>query len=253
MPLSLISLNIERAKHLDLVIPFLREAKPDIVCLQEVREPDIPRFQDALGAEAYFTPMAHHPSDGEPAVIGICIFSRIPFISKSTDFYHGDPARLPNATEKPEQITDDAVAASINCAVSFVEVEKNSALFKVGTTHFLWSREGKLSVHQNEAMTNLLAILQKRGEFVLTGDFNAPRGGEIFSMLASNYKDNIPLTYKTSIDASLHRAGKTHAEELADKMVDGLFSTPAFSVSDVNLVPGVSDHMAVIANITRPS
>jgi hypothetical protein len=34
-------------------------------------------------------------------------------------------------------------------------------------------------------------------------------------------------------------------------MVDGLFTTPAYEAQDVKLVDGVSDHMAVVAPITK--
>ncbi len=39
--------------------------------------------------------------------------------------------------------------------------------------------------------------------------------------------------------------------ELADKMVDGLFTTPAYRASDVRLQFGVSDHVAIVATIEK--
>jgi endonuclease/exonuclease/phosphatase family metal-dependent hydrolase len=101
-----------------------------------------------------------------------------------------------------------------------------------------------------------LGILETQGEFVLTGDFNAPRmhkgnPGEIFSAIASRYTDNIPVHYETSIDASLHRNGKTRPLDFVDKMVDGLFTTPVYTAHDVGLHFGVSDHAAVSAIISK--
>src|SRR3989344_7540447 len=101
--LKLISLNIERAKHLDLVVPFLREQTPDVVCLQEVREPDIALLKKSINAGGHiFAPMARHPSDGNPAVVGTCIISRIPIRKSVIDYYHGDPNAIPNAIDRPE-------------------------------------------------------------------------------------------------------------------------------------------------------
>jgi hypothetical protein len=74
---------------------------------------------------------------------------------------------------------------------------------------------------------------------------NAPRGKESFSRLAKKYKDNIPPEYKTSIDQNLHKVKGIQF------MVDGLFTTPSYKASDVKLVDGVSDHMAVVAEITK--
>ena len=34
-------------------------------------------------------------------------------------------------------------------------------------------------------------------------------------------------------------------------MVDGLFTTPKYIASNVKLEPGVSDHMAIVANIEK--
>jgi endonuclease/exonuclease/phosphatase family metal-dependent hydrolase len=94
-------------------------------------------------------------------------------------------------------------------------------------------------------MKNLLALLAKTPELILCGDFNAPRGGEIFKMLADKYKDNIPPEYDSSLDTELHRIGK-----IKKLMVDGLFTTSAYIVSDVKLSEGVSDHKAVTAIIS---
>ncbi len=59
------------------------------------------------------------------------------------------------------------------------------------------------------------------------------------------YTDNIPSCYTTSIDPHLHRAGAL------DLLVDVLFTTPKYRASDVRLVSGLSDHMAVAGNIEK--
>ena len=84
-----------------------------------------------------------------------------------------------------------------------------------------------------------------QSSFVLTGDFNAPRGGEIFAELASRYKDNIPNHYQSSLDPDLHRVKNLKL------MVDGLFSTPDYNLGEVRLINGVSDHLAVAAKVSK--
>ena len=49
--IRLVSLNIERRKHLNRILPFLQEYKPDVVCMQELFEKDVPYFEQALGIE----------------------------------------------------------------------------------------------------------------------------------------------------------------------------------------------------------
>ncbi len=78
---------------------------------------------------------------------------------------------------------------------------------------------------------------------MLCGDFNAPRGGPVFDKLADHLADNIPPAATTTIDPNLHRSG---ALEL---VVDGLFTSPHFTASDVALHPGLSDHQGVTATI----
>ena len=104
---------------------------------------------------------------------------------------------------------------------------------------------GESTAFQLEDVENMLALVKGLGEIVLVGDFNAPRGGETFSRIAKHYKDNIPAKYATSIDQHLHKV------KGLQYMVDGLFTTPAYSASDVKLVDGVSDHMAIVANMHK--
>ncbi|HXK38466.1 MAG TPA: endonuclease/exonuclease/phosphatase family protein [Candidatus Paceibacterota bacterium] len=241
--IKLISLNIERSKHLGTVLPFLDAQKPDIVCVQEILENDILRFVAALdGAEYVFAPaLRHMETQGNP-IVGEAIFSRLRVARQDIQYYVG------NANDIPESRPSEAAKTGRslqNCTLVTAAVEKEGNLFTVGTTHFTWSLDGEPSMAQRMNMKELLGILKLREEFVLTGDFNAPRGGEIFSMLANAYKDNVPARYTTSIDGRLHRAGQLNL------MVDGLFSTPQYSVSNVEMVCGLSDHCALVATVSK--
>lgn len=252
--LSLISVNIEQSRHLDRVLPFLTSRMPDVLCLQELYETDIPRFAEVLGSVSHsFAPMMlRDEGEGKTAVMGIGIFSRLPVRSQATDFYHrgSDP-------EVPYDYTDLESRNRTHSGILLSSIlEKDGVDFTIATTHFTWSERGEATDYQRRDMQALLGILNTKGEFVLCGDFNAPRihegqPGEVFSMLSSRYKDNIPAQYETSIDASLHRNGKDHPDELADKMVDGLFTTLAYAASGVELHTGLSDHCAITATISR--
>ena len=117
------------------------------------------------------------------------------------------------------------------------------------TTNFTWSEHGQPDRYQRQDVRALLDTVLPLGDIVLCGDFNAPRGGEIFSFLAERLKDNIPRRYKTSLDIALHRAGKERPEELADKMVDGFFTSHGYRASGVRLERGVSDHCAIVGTV----
>ncbi len=248
MNFSLVSVNIERSKHLDRVIPFLQSRTPDVACFQELCEADIETIMAACGAQSvHFSPMSRTIDlDNSASVQGPCIMSKYPMLMSRTATYAGDDSRIPEA-----RVGDQSTYDTANYALLTADIAIQSDTVRVCTTHFLWSPRGSVTEKQRVGMRGLVKELEQSGDFVLTGDFNAPRGGEMFNELASRWKDNIPLQYKTSIDVELHRAGKTHADELATKMVDGLFTTPYYEASEVTLVSGVSDHCAVVADILR--
>ena len=73
----------------------------------------------------------------------------------------------------------------------------------------------------------------------------------VLTFLKASDADNIPPQYPTSIDVTLHKRGRERPHEFADKMVDGLFTTPGYRARDVELHFGISDHAAVTALIER--
>lgn len=243
--LKLVSVNIERAKHYDRLLPFLKRESADVVCMQEVRKPDIPLLEEALGgARCMYAPVHFHPSDGNPALVGSALFSKLSVEESVVSYYVGRADDIPETCINPDGSPKDQTT-TMNCALVFATFEKGGAQFRIGTTHFTWSPRGEATEAQRKDMRALLAALTKEQNFVLTGDFNAPRGGEIFSMLAEQYRDNVPLSYTSSIDGTLHRAGRL------ELMVDGMFSTPGYAVSDVRMVSGVSDHCALVATVEK--
>ena len=249
--ISFVSVNIEGAKHLDLVETFLKAQAPEVVCIQELFERDIERISASLGnAHAKFLPMMRRDDQrGDMNLRGVGIFTSLPITASSLEYYRGDPAALRDYDET----NLDTKYHTQNMGVLFCEVKKDDVIFKIGTTHFTWTPKGGADDFQRKDIKSLLGVLASSGEFVLAGDFNAPRihegePGEIFSQLAAAYKDNIPAQYTTSLDPARHRAP---LDEQADKMVDGLFTTPAYTASDVALQAGVSDHCAITATITR--
>lgn len=245
MALRLVSVNIERSKHLDLVETFLRQERPDVVCMQELMEYDVAYFENICGGPCLFTPSTRHPAEDCPGIMGTGIFSQLPVVGSAERYYLGTRDVIPDFDFTNAQTKH----ATETRAVAYYDVEKEGRVFRIGTTHFTWTPDGSPDDLQRADLKHLFATLEDMGEFVLAGDFNAPRinrngtPGEIFSAIAATYKDNIPAEYTTSIDGSIHRAGPL------PYMVDGLFSTPAYEVSDVVLHPGVSDHMAVTATI----
>ena len=246
--MKLISVNINLKKQLATVWPFLREQKEkaDIVCLQEIYKEDLEEFAKEFGMKPVFAPMSNigKKVHTEPPFFpyGVGILSALPIQDIQTSYYRGTEEE---ARTKPfsGNSKDDAHP------LLRVTVQKGDQAFTIGTTHFTWSPDGKADDAQRRDIQNLLAVVEQIPELILCGDFNAPRGGEIFDAIAEKYKDNIPAEYATSIDLELHRDGeKMHHKSL---MVDGLFTTPQYKCSNVRLVRGVSDHCAIVAEIQK--
>lgn len=236
MSLRVVSLNIERSSHLEIILPFLSSQKPDAVCLQELMEYDVAYVERSLGMHALFAPMNVHKAEGKPGLMGVGIFSPLLMTNPQCSYYAGDPSNIPHMPQHNKMINYVLVSSAIN---------KENETFYIANTHFPWTPDGSASDFQREAMQKLLTILSDSGEFVLCGDFNAPRGGEIFAALATRYQDNIPPEYVTSLDRTLHRAGHL------DLVVDGLFSTPQYRVFNVEMICGVSDHCALVGEVEK--
>lgn len=239
--LKLISLNIEKDRHLERVIPFLSEKMPDVFCVQEIYESSIPIIAESLPGSAYvYVPMTGRPKENPPQMQGVAIFSRLPIKAHNVPYYVGAPEKVPDSDD-----SDPSTYNASNRPLVVCDVGKDGTVFRVCTTHFTWTPDGNPTDEQRNDIKALLTLLDGAGEFVLAGDFNVSRGGELFGVLAQHYKDNVPPRYTTSIDGDLHRRGQLN------RMVDGIFSTPSYVVSDVELISGISDHCALVATIIK--
>jgi endonuclease/exonuclease/phosphatase family metal-dependent hydrolase len=239
--IKLVSLNVEKYKHVDSVLKFLQHADADVICLQELFEPHVAPIARMLNMQSVFAPTTYFSAEPEyPKVLeGMGLFTRLSLTDVRKQLYMGNPDAVPIYNDK----SDDQ--SNVNFSLLTAKVEKENALFQIGTTHFAWSPEGTATDEQRMAMQRLLGLLAQYNEMILCGDFNAPRGREIFQMLADVYKDNIPISYTTSIDPNIHRSGAI------EYMVDGLFTTPHYNADNVRLIGGVSDHCAIAADVAR--
>jgi len=245
--MKLVSINIELNKHYSTVLDFIKKEKPDVICLQELLEDDFIRFKKELGIEGVFKAFSYfkkHPHYDESIwgkKQGVAIFSKN-IVDSCSIFYVGREENL--LKSRDEYFSNEENTKNRVLLWTDIEDEKGE-IYKFANTHLPVTKEGESSPSQLEAVDSLLSKLNTLGEFVLCGDTNAPRGNKTFSRLAKKYKDNIPLEYKTSIDQNLHRVKGIQF------MVDCLFTTPMYKASKVKLVDGISDHMAVVSEISK--
>lgn len=238
--IRLFSLNIEGDKHLDRIIPYLQKERPDIVCFQEVFKVDLPFFEKALKMKAHFTPTMdirdNNPYLSPKGLWGLGIFSNRKNAVYNEHYYVGKKSKIQRFVKNNPN--------SGNRAISWISFKAEDKTYNIATTHFTWSPNGEPTVEQENIMGKLLLQLKQMEPIIVCGDFNAPRGKKIFKMLSDVYTDNIPSEVMTTIDKSLHREGNLGI------VVDGLFTSPNYRADTVEIIGGLSDHMAISARIT---
>lgn len=231
----LMSLNVERSGHLDRFVPFVRQFAPDVLCLQELMESDVSAIIAGTGfSESHFAAMALNSDRPGETPFGVGIFSHTPVETPMIDVYAGGG----DGATVLDRRTPETRVATTRYVLARATLRFDDFALALATTHFPWTDNGLPSDFQFTALERLLALIGD-SRIVLTGDFNAPRGGPVFDRLAAHLTDNIPADVTTTIDPLLHRAGALNL------VVDGLFTSPHYRASEVAVHAGLSDHQAV--------
>jgi endonuclease/exonuclease/phosphatase family metal-dependent hydrolase len=234
--LKMVSLNIELDKNFDCIIPFLKKHQPDVILLQEVLLKDTRFLEETLKMKSIATKLCRFLWNGVEQTECQMILTHLPMTKSYSSYYRGDGENLPFIPE-----ADDGT--NMSRAITVAEIIKENKPYRVINTHFTWSSNGQPSEKQHEDLETLFQLLSPLPDFILSGDFNAPRGTAIFDAIALRYKDNIPAHITTTIDKNLHRAGDLQL------VIDGLFSTPKYHVDSIELFDNLSDHFGVLAEV----
>lgn len=231
MGIKLLHLNIQGTSNIERVSSFIEHHLPDVCCLQEVFLRDITNLALRFGYQVFFSDM--DPRKTEFATpFGVAILSRVGGVIKEDVVIY---------TSSVSNYGKD-----FDFKLLGVEVKTEGNVFHILTTHLPVNYPGHvLSQVQLDCFGKLKIELEKAGQVILTGDFNSPRGlTSIFDTLAVMYKDNVPGHIDSTIDPVLHR------EKGIKYVVDGMFSAPSYKVSEVEVFEGVSDHKAIMAQVS---
>lgn len=239
--MQLVSINVEGERHIATVTAFLAQQDPDVICLQECPQ----SLADYLRGQDYhvtFETLTIRERDARKYNEGILVATRQPHISEVVYYYreHAHPVVFKKSAFRNTNIK----------AVIFVEV----AQLCIATTHFTWTPNGAVpNAYQKQDIKTLMSYLDSKPPHIICGDFNIPRGyNELYdTYLAPRYIDEIPSTYLSSLDPTLHRLGTEEDKQhvFTDFMVDYIFARSPLRVRDVSLTFGVSDHAAVSGTI----
>ncbi|MEK7507710.1 MAG: endonuclease/exonuclease/phosphatase family protein [Patescibacteria group bacterium] len=250
--IKLITLNIEINRHWNDIIPFLERESPDIVCLQELFDRDISMLTEHFGYHYIHLPITkklYDANDSLPfAAEGPAILTKLPLKNTGSAYYYKPAPEI----QIFSSISTAARRTTIHQGIVWGTVLKNGAQFTIGSTHFTWTPDGKPNENQDTDIQSLFKILDTIPDLVLCGDFNVPRGdNRIYHKLLERLKDNVPSDVKTTIDLERHysRTDPSVQARLSTCVVDYIFSTPRYAVSNVRCEFGLSDHCAIVANV----
>lgn len=243
MKIKIVSVNIEGDKHLDTVDTLLVQENPDIVLLMEATEQGMKQL---AGSTYPYTAFAPNDVVGNIAgmhgdeKVGVAILSKYTLLGSET--YYCEERIEDYLVEKP-----DATHAPVLLLASVATADD---VWQVGAVHFSWTPDGAPNARQRKHAELLIKHLQTKGELLVGGDFNIPRGSELYHKLATSLRDNVPLEAQTTIDPDLHRVNMDNRGKLA-LVVDYAWSTKEYSVGDLRVVSGVSDHCALVYYVSH--
>jgi endonuclease/exonuclease/phosphatase family metal-dependent hydrolase len=231
MSFKLLTLNIEAGRHIDRVRSTIATYAPDVVCLQEVLESDYAMFAATGGYHVTYVPMTKTRSE---QTWGVAMLTRVPLQKQMMHCYSADSAI--RVFEKPHDPRRLLLVG---------EFELDGKLHRVITTHFTWSPDGLFIREQEEDFQRLKRALSAYSDYVLCGDFNAPRGRPMFQLFIDELGliDHLPGDITTTLDPTFHRAGAL------DYVVDTIFSTRHYALAAVQVLEGISDHKGILADV----
>ena len=252
--IKLLTLNVEINKHWDTVLPFLERESPEVLCLQELFDKDAEMLAKRFGYDYVQIPMTKKRYDPKSAASltteGPALLTTLPLKNKNRAYYYEAAPEI----QIFKKDTPATMRATTHHGIVWGTVTKGNAEFTIASTHFTWTPDGKPNENQDRDLPVLFKILDGIPALVLCGDFNAPRGANrIYQALAGRFKDNVPENIETTLDLQYHRVRNdpVNSERVSKLVIDYIFSTPEYEVSDVRRVCGVSDHCALLANISR--
>jgi endonuclease/exonuclease/phosphatase family metal-dependent hydrolase len=266
--MRVLSLNVWGGRMHDRLIPYLRDADPDILCLQEVvRTPtadsewliyrdqglDLPQranlFQEVADIlpshQAFFCPAARGDlHDGErriPSEWGLATFVRrsFPVIGQVQDFVHGDFAS-DGWGEHPR---------SRNAHVVRLFDYQASRAVVIAHMHGLRDPAGKedtpARLAQAKRFAEQIGRISRAGDrLVVCGDFNVLPTSATFAKLgALGLKDLISTGGYSDTRTSLYKKTPRYADYI---LVSANVSVRSF---DVVREPEVSDHCALVVDL----
>lgn len=242
----MISVNMEGEKHFPRTLNLITQENPDVICIQECTEEFLSKLQK-IGYQTTFCAMRRQIQNDVAYIEGNAVATKMPHTAVIKYYYQPDRT-LPTVVPTPNDLKHHNV-------IIIQVADATGDVYIIATTHGIYTHNGLPDEHQTQGVKKLLSLLASEKSHVLCGDFNIPRGiNVLYDELTKHYVDMVPPGYQSSLDRTYHVHGNNPnlTEPIFDSyMVDYLFSKPEYTITDVRLQFGVSDHAAIVATIAK--
>ncbi len=243
--ITLFTLNIEGDRHLDKLQNFITEFSPTIVALQEIFQRDAEMIAKKNDYSCHYLPLSLAKTKTEPIQEhpwGLAILTKLTVKNAQNYYYVGDNLPVQSYAYDKHPLDDCLKRGFINLEL----ITPVGNTLRILTTKFTWTPDGEASDEQRQDLIAFHNYLQNYDSLIFAGDFNAPRGREIYTKIKANYIDWLPDDVMTTIDQDLHKIKNL---QLA---VDSIFSTDDYQLESVEVKSGLSDHCGLFATIKLP-
>lgn len=241
--MKFITLNVEFGKHTDLYVPYIKDNNftEGIVCLQECTRSEYEDLKKDLHLQGIYLPLFIRRYESVDDEVGLAILTKHRVTETQIFYFHKNNESL-FVYDNKSPFDNRGHRALLSA-----KIYDGRESYNIITTHFTRSRVASEDTElQSDHMKIVLDALAKRESFILAGDMNLARGISMLRQtLVTSYRDHTPVDIKTTIDQDLHRVKNLEI------VVDGIFATDDIHVENVEVVCGLSDHCAIIADIAK--
>jgi endonuclease/exonuclease/phosphatase family metal-dependent hydrolase len=244
MKLSVLQWNVWYQEAADNIVSFIKQADPDIACLQELTANsfvnpgrNIPQEIADLGYHHVFVPTLER-SGNDHIVMGNGIFSRFP-ITKHHSLYVQRSTDIVEAPDKENRMYLEAL------------IRLDSTDLTVGNAHLSYTHDYVESAQKaRETELLLAAIGRHKNHFVLCTDTNALPESDTMGALTSILRNAGPPLRQASWTTKRHVFPRAVMEGL-NWRVDYMLSSEDITVIKSDFLnTDVSDHLPIRAVIS---
>ena len=229
-------------KQVPAVVACAREVDVDVLCLQEVMDFELADLR-ANYRFVRFVPMTKFESG---STMGLVMCTNLEVDDVCEQYYMGNATEISVFDEStPDQVNNTKRRPLLMCAVS-----KDYARYRVGNTHFLYSKEGRFGDQHHRSLGRLVGLLRPAAQLVLCGAMVMARDGELHKRFISEsgVEDWVPRSIDCTLDPVLHKLSPLlKSGAMPHVTVDYIFGVGCSTAEPVRQFEGVSDHTPLLA------